>query len=446
MKSKDQDVVDFVGFYDITIVAEFILNLVQEGLIDQEDLEARFGDENTLEKLTESDIDSITPDMRAQLQWMLAEAIRTPRHKSASKNPKTTDMRSQALKMFDDLYRKTGKAFGQKEVSFLNSIMLDLIGFRIKQGELKAPDGIKYKSWGRNLNGLRKVIENGFKKPKSGERDDSGFGFATELQAAITHRSSKEKNTSRVDEDSVYRYWAKLVKSASSMSQSNKDWITGNYWVFRLAHSDPDSINISCMQIAENHNGTITTLNKRSNKTGVLPYKSEGLLFQTSNDCIIITARAKSLRDQSENDQWYETITCEVKWPGHALHGPCLHGLYLGLCGSEQHPFSTRVFLLKEEDLGIHSRAYEPFRELMLTVPSSDFTSYQIKLLASKGKASQRGLSHEHAKLLYEFEDTVLSLIEDTDSGKPLTIDNIKSRIVNVIGKDYRGLRQFPEG
>ena len=169
-------------------------------------------------------------------------------------------------------------------------------------------------------------------------------------------------------------------------------------------------------------------------------------MFQTSNDCIIITARAKSLRDQSENDQWYETITCEVKWPGHALHGPCLHGLYLGLCGSEQHPFSTRVFLLKEEDLGIHSRAYEPFRELMLTVPSSDFTSYQIKLLASKGKASQRGLSHEHAKLLYEFEDTVLSLIEDTDSGKPLTIDNIKSRIVNVIGKDYRGLRQFPEG
>lgn len=405
---------------------DLLSTMILESVITQNDIESLLG-KNLLE-LREG-IDSAEYDI---IKTALAEGF-GQNHGIDSKAKSFTDQRSVALKKFKELYQKYGFPFGVSEITFHNDVL---------NTYWTEVHGIKDRNnLGRYLNDL-KLIENlDFITPE-GKPINRGYVHATNLLKAIEHYLEKNGEINLTDDD-VYKYLANKVPYAKDISEFEKDYLVGDYLVFRMAYSEEDYVNISNLSIRKSSGGSLFSLNKRMNGQQTLVYQSKGMVLRTVDRGVYVISVAESTEARNKGAKFYETMNLRVKWENHSRSAPYINGLYQGFVTEDMHPFCTRVFLIK-----MPVSTNKKYKNIKMSVPYKHFKSNKLEEIYNEPTSYPRlyppqSDARNWMKLLHELNIQVLNRIANSDAKGTLDIDSVRLRITNKIDSKYHGLRHY---
>jgi len=196
---------------------------------------------------------------------------------------------------------------------------------------------------------------------------DEMFSVLTRIEPRYPNDKGKWRNNKAVFKvlDRVEKTFKKFKKEYSNNMISSRDIanylyskvispnnikmhfakIIGSYYVIRRAYANKGHINISHLNIF-NDKGVLRFKSSRQNSNGNMYYEVEGIVILNSINTITLLSLS-TLTNSHMKDSFIDTVNICLNNDSVPSR---LYGLYNGMCGKYNTPYSTPVTFIKTED------------------------------------------------------------------------------------------------
>jgi hypothetical protein len=325
------------------------------------------------------------------------------------------DVRVLALKEFKKLYEDRGQAYNNMSLKRFHHHIFSLFGSTKTH---KA----------RDLQILIDFAEN----PQS-RTGRVGNQHALNLFDAMESYRSWAKPEKGVNVDAVYKYISSQVSLAQIHTKRREDLI-GHYYCFRMAYLDPGEVNVSHIEITATKQGALTYQGRRSDAAGTKVYNTSGMVFRVGPSTIKLLGIGRRSNNKEgglgrEKHEFLENALFKFAWSGRGEPTQLFNGIYNGMSGTKQRPFSTRLLLVKELDNAKGRGDKVGYREVKGALPLACFS----------GETPREDLSEDQKSSFEYFKGLESAIL--MPSG--IDLAGVAAQITNKLDEEFFALLEY---
>jgi len=191
---------------------------------------------------------------------------------------------------------------------------------------------------------LLSQIESRYPNDKSKWRNNKAvFKVLDRVEKTYKKFINKYSNNVVSSRDVGNYLYNKITTSIDIEKYSEK--IIGSYYLIRRAYANKQHINISHLNIF-NDKGIFRFKSRRKNNNGHMHYNVEGIVILNSNSTMTLLSLSSSL-DSNIKNTFFDSINVCLNNDNVTSR---FYGLYNGMCGKHNTPYSTPITFLKTED------------------------------------------------------------------------------------------------